>query len=133
MAANHLGVDGVEDIVDGEESLLLGDGGVEKHLEQDVPELVTVLEVRTDFALDKFVAGGYRLIALLDEEGAKRLERLLPVPGTSIGSAQLLDGLIEGEAEVAERLSGGGRALRDFGVTQFFFWLAESQRRSEGS
>ncbi len=83
VPADHLGGDGVDDVVEGEGVLLLGHTRVIDDLEQEIPQLV--LEVGDIVFRD----GIGHLVGLLDGVGRDRRKRLLEVPGAArAGRAQ---------------------------------------------
>ncbi len=91
MAVDHLRARHLSDITDVEAvGILLRDGRVHQHLQQQVAEL---LAKRGALAA---VNGIEHLVRFLEEVGPQRAVRLLAVPRAAAGRAQVLDHLVEG-------------------------------------
>src|SRR5262249_55974975 len=81
VAPHELVVDAGGHLLDPEEAALLGDAAEEAHLEEEIPQLL--LERSEVAPLERVES----LVGLLEQIGAERLERLLPVPrAASLGA-----------------------------------------------
>ncbi len=85
MALDHLVVDTVDDILQGESSLLLAKLSDENHLEQQVAQLATELIELAG------VDGRGSLMGFLEEVGAQIAQGLLAVPGATVRATQMGD------------------------------------------